>query len=749
MLRSPLFAFAVFLLLGFGGLPAFGDEGCGQCHGDTHQKWQMSDHASAMQEASEATVLGDFSGLSVAHHGQVTTFTRAGEAYQVTITGADGGADTYRIRYTFGHYPLQQYLVATTDGRYQVLPVAWDARIEEEGGQRWFHLYPDDYLPKGDRLHWQQPLQNWNGMCADCHSTGLRRGYDDRRDLFETTFEAVNVACGSCHAGAEDHAAAMEGRDEGEPDGWKDQLVAYLREIEPFTFAPDRDTAHVSDPVARQGREIEVCAACHALRSPLTDGFVPSQPFLDQFSPTLLDEPLYFADGQIRDEVYVWGSFLQSKMYASGVTCSDCHDSHSLQPKAQGNALCTQCHKTEVFDTPQHHRHVRGTPASECVTCHMPARTYMGVDARRDHSFKVPRPDISVPVGSPNACVSCHSDKADVWAAETLRRWYPGAAARPRDQSALAVYQARQGNPHARVGLEAIIRNTGNPAILRATALSLVPRVGTRELTELATGYLDDPSPLVRIGAIRAQAGLSAADRRTWVSPLLQDDVKAVRVEAARALVDSADAALHEPAFTEMMQADSGAAWRAEGRMNLALGFEHAGDVSAAEEAYRQALRQEPHFAPAIINLANLLARAGREDEAQEQLLQAANAPPVDASVLHALGLSFVRRSDLRAATGYLEKAARADHSNPRYVYVYLVALQNTGREEEAYEGLAQALDKHPYDPDLLSFALSVALKREDMTWVRDVLPRLQALFPGTPAYDALAIGLGLPVAYH
>jgi tetratricopeptide (TPR) repeat protein len=696
-----------------------------------------------MQQADETTVRGDFSGVSLAHHGQVTTFSREEKGYRVTITGKDGATETYSIRYTFGHYPLQQYLVATTGGRYQVLPVAWDTRPQEEGGQRWFHLYPEDYLPAGDRLHWQQPLQNWNGMCADCHSTGLRRGYDDRRDLFDTTFDAVNVSCGSCHAGAQDHAAAMRRWDGGEPPGWRDDLVAYLRKIEPFAFTPEKPTAHVSSPAARRGRELEVCAACHALRSPLTDGFVPSKPFLDQFSPTLLDDTLYFPDGQIRDEVYVWGSFLQSRMHESGVTCSDCHDSHSLKPRAQGNALCTQCHKTEVFDTPAHHRHAPGTPGGQCVNCHMPAHTYMGVDARRDHSFKVPRPDISMLTGSPNACTGCHAGKTDAWADAALQAWYPESTRRTREQSALTVHRARQGDPQARAGLVALIKDDGKPDIVRATALSLIPRVATRELIGLAAACLDDPSPLVRIGAVRALAGLPAADRLAAVSARLEDAVRAVRVAAARALLDVPGARLHTRAFAELMQADKGSAWRAEGRMNLALGFEHAGDMSAAEAAYRQALSQEPHYAPATVNLANLLTRGGHDGEAHALLLKAAGEPQADASVYHALGLSFVRRSDLPAALGYLEKAARADARIPRYAYVYLVALQNTGRGEEAYQGLMAALETHPHDPDLLGFALSTALQRADVSRARELLARLRALLPGTPAYDALARRLG------
>lgn len=103
-------------------------------------------------------------------------------------------------------------------------------------------------------------------------------------------------------------------------------------------------------------------------------------------------------------------------MNAHGVACSDCHDPHSQKLRAPGNAVCAQCHLSVKFDVPEHHRHKPGTKGGECASCHMPTVTYMVVDPRHDHAMRIPRPDLSVKLGTPNACNDCHKDKKPSWA---------------------------------------------------------------------------------------------------------------------------------------------------------------------------------------------------------------------------------------------------------------------------------------------------------------------------------------------
>lgn len=715
---------AVLWLAGAWGALA-GDEVCSTCHQAEHAAWSLSDHARAMAAASEASVLGDFSGVTVSHHGTSATFRRSGDAFEVAISEGKI-TETYPLAYTFGHAPLQQYLVETERGKYQVLPFAWDSRPVVEGGQRWFPNYPAENVVPGDRLHWKAPLQNWNGMCADCHSTGLTRRYDPSADRFDTQYASVNVSCSSCHAGAARHAEArLKGG--GVDDGWKDELMAYLRQDGGFVRADGEATAHWTGKAPRARPEIEVCASCHSLRAPLTDGIDPGEKYLDQFLPSLLDDPLYFPDGQIRDEVYVWGSFLQSRMYAAGVSCLDCHDSHSMKLKVQGNGLCTQCHASEVFDTPDHHHHTPDAVGSQCVDCHMSARTYMVVDPRRDHSFKVPRPDMALRTGSPDPCTSCHLDRKPAWAAEVIARWFPER--KPRDSYAVTIHQARQGDPAAREGLVRLIGDDRQPEIVRATALSLVPRVVDPALARLAAGVLVSDKPLMRIGAIRGLAMLPVADRQPYVAPLLDDPLRAVRVEAARSLLDAPGIDLTGRAFVELMAADEGSSWRGEGRVNLARHYLVRHDYDAMEAEYRQAIRIDPGFAPARINLAEFLHQTGRQDESHALLMAAAEATgPVDPEIHHALGLSFVRQGDLATALEHLKIATEAAPRNARYAYVYLVALNSSGAA--VFGQLKDAIAAHPYDENLLRFGLSVAMKTGDRDYARDVTDRLQAINP-------------------
>lgn len=724
-----IFEYFVFLFLCLLDAPSplTADETCKSCHLQKHDAWEMSHHSGAMQIASADSVLGDFSGVTVVHSSQTAAFFYD-ERFKVSLSDEGHPPQTYTIAYTFGVTPLQQYLVETTSGQFQVLPFAWDSRDKADGGQRWFHIYPDEQLPPGDRLHWQQPLQNWNGMCADCHSTGLKRNYDSVKMRFDTSFDSVNVSCSSCHAGSADHAKArLSGKKD--PESWKSDLLNYLDNTGGFVREEGQATAKWSGDKPRQRPELNTCAACHSRRAPLTDGINPSEKFLNQFSPSLLNDGLYFPDGQIQDEVYVWGSFQQSKMFAAGVSCLDCHDSHSLKLKAEGNAVCTQCHSSDVFEQETHHKHATDNDGSKCVSCHMPERTYMVVDPRRDHSFKIPNPALSSSTGSPNACVTCHSDKSNSWAASTLKEWYPNTNYSAGHIRSIA--HARRGYPSSRAGLRSLITDESQPAITRATALSLVPRVATPELIQTAMKELSNEEPLMRIGAVRAMAILPPHERLAALSSLLDDDIKAVRIEAARQLLDVPEAQVHKKAFVELLQVDELSSWRGEGRMNIATAHELAGDILAAEETYRKSLEIDPSFAPAIINLSELLRRSGREAESFQIIEKASQVEGfVDPAIIHAYGLALIRSGQSDKALTILKKAMIAQKENARYTYVYLVALNSLGQADKAYKGLRTALRRHRYDRELLSFALSIALNKRDAQYANQLVSRLLELEP-------------------
>jgi cytochrome c553 len=189
-----------------------GAEACAGCHAPETERWKTSHHALAMQKASATTVLGDFANATLTHHGVTTTFSRNGEKFMVRTEGPDGAPHDYEIAYTFGVYPLQQYLIAFLSGRYQALGIAWDSRSKDRGGQRWFHLYPDQFLRAGDSLHWTGRDQTWNYQCASCHSTDLKKNYDLAADTYATSWTDIDVACESCHGPGSHHVAWAEAR---------------------------------------------------------------------------------------------------------------------------------------------------------------------------------------------------------------------------------------------------------------------------------------------------------------------------------------------------------------------------------------------------------------------------------------------------------------------------------------------------------------------------------------------------------
>ena len=381
-----------------------GAERCSQCHAKEGELWRRSNHALAMQKMGEGTVLGDFRDARFSKDGVTSVFSAKGK-YAVRTDGPDGKPQDFDILYTFGVSPLQQYLVPFPNGRLQSLALAWDSRVKGDGGQRWYHLYSNQKVTHDDPLHWTGRNQTWNYMCAECHSTNLRKNYNLAADGYATSRSEINVACEACHGPGSDHMAWAGVKRGSNAGSDANGLVVNLRPASGSWALEESNskTLHWKGQT-RTETELETCAPCHSRRYPITNNHQPGQPFADSYVPSLLDSGVYYADGQILEEDYEYGSFLQSRMHRLGVTCSDCHNPHSLKlPAANLNSVCAGCHLPDKFNTPKHHHHKAESPGALCANCHMPSKTYMVEHARRDHSFRIPRPDFSVAYGTPNA----------------------------------------------------------------------------------------------------------------------------------------------------------------------------------------------------------------------------------------------------------------------------------------------------------------------------------------------------------
>jgi predicted CXXCH cytochrome family protein len=670
-----------------------------------------------MAHATKDTVLGDFNDASFDYFGVHSRFFRDGDKFMVETDGPDGKLASFEVKYTFGLDPLQQYLVEFPDGRIQALALAWDSRPKEQGGQRWFHLYPHEEIRHDDILHWTKLNQNWNFMCAECHSTGVRKNYDAAKDRFATSWAEISVGCETCHGQGSAHVAWANDR-----QSWwtyKDNnadkgLLVRFDERSGVTWGHDAKTGTPlrSAPPAAVRKEVETCGLCHARRGMISENWEPGRPLSDTHLVAALAQGLYQPDGQMLDEVYNYGSFKQSKMYAAGVTCSDCHDPHSAKLRFAGDKVCLQCH-TDTYASPAHNHHEGVTPAVTCVSCHMPERTYMVVDKRHDHSFRVPRPDLSDKLGTSNACTDCHKDKSASWAAAAIEGWF-GPARKGLQSYGEAFHAAWQDAPNAAVLLAAVAADAHAPSFARAGALAALAPHLSPATVDLARKGLGDPDPMVRIAALDMLEGVPPDQLWPVVAPLLSDPIRGVRLRATSLLAGAptdrllaSERATLDRANAEFIAAQALNADRPEAR--AALGNFHArrGETREAEAEFQAALRLSPSYGPAGANLADLYRQLGRDADAESVLRKALEVSPRDAGLHHALGLALVRLKRPDEALAELARAAELEPSRARYAYVYAVGLDSVGRRADAISALKDNLARHPNDRDTLSALVS------------------------------------------
>ena len=676
-----------------------GEKACAECHSKEMHEWQGSHHDLAMMVADEKSVKGDFNNATFNYNGIMTTFYKKDGKYMVRTDSEDGTLKDYEISYTFGIYPLQQYMIKFPKGNIQVMDIAWDSRSEEEGGQRWYHIHVDDNVTAGDPLHWTGPNLNWNYMCADCHSTNLKKNYDVETKSYHTTWDIMNVSCEACHGPASKHI-------EWSKDQKSDiQHKGFALSLNYKSGKRNRNTTQRSDLT---DKEIDVCAKCHSRRSQIDDNFTPGDRFTDHYLPVTLAESLYFADGKIQDEVYVYDSFLQSKMYEKGVTCTNCHNPHTLDRRAAGDKVCSQCHQEEKYTAPSHHKHKEGSTGSSCIACHMPARTYMGVDSRNDHSFRVPRPDLSVDMKEiPNACNLCHTDKEAKWAADAMKTWY-GKPPVGKQNFAHSLKALRSNSQDAPKQLYNVLMSDA-PGIAKATVIEYLGNYPSKQTYTTTLQMLRNSDPMIRRAALQSLEAFPPKMRMKKTFEMLSDPVKIVRMEAARQLaafslgdVDKETKEVLKKAFDEYEKVLLFTAERPESQLSLAMFYVNRKMPEKAEIAYVEAMRLQPKFVPAYINYSNFLVQQGENKKAFEILQKGVDNVSNIAILHHALGLWYVRNKEPKKAISEFKKSVDLDKDDARFSYVYAVSI---GEEnpKEAIKVLEEVYPKHTGDMQIVS----------------------------------------------
>ncbi len=721
-----------------------GRDSCVECHPGQAALFTGSDHDLAMDLATDATVLADFDNQSLEHYGTVSKMFRDGKKFMVTTDGPDGKLHDYEVKYVFGVRPLQQYMVeldrapdAKDDevGRVQVLRLSWDTERN-----KWFYLMPpdvDEPLQPSDPLHWTGITQNWNASCASCHSTDLNKNFDPHSGHYHTTFSEIDVSCEACHGPGEFHVE-LANRSSLFWDRKHGKGLARLK---------------VDDNVP----QIESCAPCHSRRVAIDDGFRPGCSFDDYYATQVIAEPIYHADGQVRDEDYVYGSFIQSKMYHNGIKCSDCHDPHSTRLKHSGNQVCTSCHQhpSGKYDTPSHHHHVAGQPGSNCVDCHMPATTYMMVDARRDHSFRVPRPDMSLTYGTPNACTGCHLDESKVASREStkpltqyldwinlaesgdavvaaelervnkqmqqaIETWYDSDEVKlqTRYYELLAAGLQRDSD-QAVASLLELAPDETVPDMIRASALSALGSDDSKQSLAAAVAATRDDSPKVAAAALyRLEAEISRIGQRAMyannplqgqtqlnriietLAPMLSNESLRVRTDAARVFATLPGAVRERSATPRQLS-----------------------EFNSALEELEQSLRLENDRDTTFLVLGSLHELLGQYDDAERDYRQAIKLAPENSGARTNLAALLEQeanqlQNELRSLqSGQSGGGIQVGQLKAQMTRIQELAQQAQGLRAEEHQLLARDLERSKDLPDThglhFRFAKSSYLQRD------------------------------------
>jgi len=710
-----------------------GSKSCIECHKLAYDLWLKSDHYFAMDTASSTSVLGDFDDAELALDGQVHKFYKRDNKFYVFTDGPNGNMEEFEVQYTFGAWPLQQYLVPLDNGRLQTLALTWDTITKT-----WYHMaeavYPDEKVDHSNWLHWTNQAQNWNGMCADCHSTNLKKGFDPVTKSYITTWSEINVGCEACHGPSSEHLKWANLPELARPMNTNYGLVVQTSNIE-------------------NNRYVDLCARCHTRRAVFGDYDFEWKDLLDQMLPELPREPLYFADGQILEEDYVFGSFTQSKMYMNDVRCNDCHNVHSGKLILDGNALCLQCHRADEYDTYNHHFHKQageeGSPVvsafgdtylvgngASCINCHMPGRYYMGVDYRRDHSFRIPRPDLSDELGTPNACTYCHADQGTQWAANKMTEWY-GNSTRQHFGSYLAGVLHDQENLDEK--LETIINDELFPPITRAVAISEIGERFPVESKKILTGKLHDPESMIRYAVVRNFPITEEKDVNLLV-PLLNDPVRAVRFEAAVALSEiqndqmtENDRKLLQKILDEYEKSLMYSADFTASRLNLGNLYSNLGKTDKAIEQYKEAIFIDREFYPAKINLAMLYNQIGENEQAEMLFKEVIQDEPDEYYQKYSLGLLLAEMGKYEEAVHYLKDASVHLADNTRIKYNLAKLQEFLKNYDEAEESFKAILEKEPASPEYLMAIIEFYFKKQNYQKAKPYVIRINNLFPGDP----------------
>ncbi|HAV14228.1 MAG TPA: hypothetical protein DCX06_12160, partial [Opitutae bacterium] len=500
--------------------------------------------------------------------------------------------------------------------------------------------------------------------CAYCHTTEFQKNFNFEANSYHTTWVQQGLSCIECHSGIEEHLIAAK-----QPN--------YTTSLKQLDKIQTKDN----------------CFTCHSRRDQLTaDAFEVGDDYYDHFDVSLPDQPgLYYADGQIRDEVYVHASFEMSRMAHAGVTCMDCHNPHTLEHilPPDNNMLCMRCHEAggtlnaPIINPVQHSFHREGSTGNKCVECHMPQTTYMQVDPRADHGFHSPDPLMTKEFGIPNACSKCHTDQTLDWAVEHAENWYGERLAKSRQRArAKAITAAYQYQPE---GMEQLLELAANEEIdaWQATYTGLLANyLPNPRVIEHLKSLAEHQSPMVRSRVVRGLSMLEQID--TIVFDKLKDSHRNVRLMAARSIASRNQTITDSQAASEWETYQDFNSDRPQSVLLKANKAAIENRPAEVQKYVARALLMDSKNPEMYHQAAILLSTAGLNEVAVRYLNSGWEMAPSNAMFPYSLGLLAAESGDLNKAVGYLEETVAMQPEFYRAWYNLSLAYQRLNKPEDA-----------------------------------------------------------------
>lgn len=700
-----------------------GDQSCKKCHATEFKEWKKSHHYMSMLPPNDSTVKGDFSNVTFTADGVSSRFFKKDSKFFINTEGGDGKNHDFEVKYIFGFTPLQQYLVQFPGGRMQVPRLSWDVNKK-----KWFNQYAGQNIPSHDWLHWTGNAQNWNTMCASCHSTNLRKNYDIKTDTYKTSYSIINVSCESCHGAGKQHVDFING-----------DYKSGERVVGSFLKLAKN---------SKQTEELNTCAPCHARISEINGTHIDSQEIMDNYIPQIPDTENYHADGQVDDEDYIYTSFLQSRMFHKGVTCSTCHNPHSVKLKRVGNQTCTLCHIPTKYDVPSHTFHKKGTPATECKNCHMPGKVYMGNDLRHDHSFRVPRPDLSVKYGTPNACSNCHKDKSEKVLADAIIKWHgPDRKYHFAEDLIPGSLLDAQSEKH----LTKLIDNKFVPKIIKATATFYLGSIQTQTSLNTILARLASRDAQIKYRALRSLASFPAESWMEAVGPLLSDKVRAVRIAAADLYIiipSNQIPANYSKAFAAaQIEMEKSLRYQTDfstGNVMLADYYLKLKDYPNAEKFYLRGLKKDSEMNYALLNLSAVYNSQGKNAQAMQALELALKNDSNNERIYYNMALLHNEMNNIPAAEKAFAKAIELKSTNSKVYYNYGLLLNQAKKTKQAEKVLLKGIALNPSDSELYYALVFVYIQSNNRIKAHQTTIKLKQLDPANPNYQQVFKSMGI-----